>query len=180
MATINMSSTLAKAKSYMGSSEGQSKVNSTVQKIMLGNVKLQSGGTVHTPEDAAAKFIDVLLRSIESSGLSPNAISAVSGLDYTPATRIGENTWLVGVYFTGDLSRPSLQEDKYGSIENIVKLLNNGVDHTMRPVHGIWHGNEVWSRTTIPGAHFVEQAVTDFMGNYASEYNVTNISIESF
>ena len=180
MATINMSSILAKAKSYMGSSEGQSKVNSSVQRVMLGNVKLQVGGTVHTPEDAAAKFIDVLLRSIESSGLSPNAISAVSGLDYTPTTCIGENTWLVGVYFTGDLSRPSLQEDKYGSIKNIVALLNNGVDHTMRPVHGVWHGNETWSRTTIPGAHFVEQAVTDFIGNYASEYNVTNISIESF
>ena len=42
---------------------------------------------------------------------------------------------------------------------------------------GIWHGQETWSRTVIPGAHFVDDAVSSFMGNYASEYNVIDISI---
>lgn len=56
-------------------------------------------------------------------------------------------------------------------------LLNNGVDHEMNRVHGIWHGQETWSRTVIPGAHFVDDAVSSFMGNYASEYNVIDISI---
>lgn len=163
----------------MNSSAGQAKTNEIVQKALLGNIRLQSGGSVHTPEEAASKFIEVLRHSIESSGLSEGAISAVSDIEHGSAHRIGDgNTYIIGVYFVGDLSRPSLDEAKYGGINDIVDLFNYGVDHKMRPVQGLWHGEEIWSRTVIPGTHFIEQAITDFMGNYASEYNVTDISIE--
>lgn len=179
MASINMASILAKAKSHMGSSSGKQKVNSVVTNVMLGNLRLQSGGGGnHTPEEAAAKFIEVLQNEINSSGLSPGAAAAISNLGHTSASCVGENLYTVGVYFAGDLSRPSLDEAQYGSISNLAALFNNGVDHTMRPVHGIWHGNEVWSRTTIPGVHFIDSAVHSFMGNYASEYNVIDISVD--
>lgn len=178
MASINMDSILAKAKAHMGSSAGQSKVNTVVSKVMLGNIRLQSGGTAHTPEEAASKFIEVLRGSINSAGLSECAIGAVSNIEHGSAHSIGNNTYIIGVYFVGDMTRPSLDEAKYGGINDIVALFNNGVDHTMRPVHGLWHGRETWSRTVIPGTHFIEQAVADFMGNYASEYNVINISVE--
>lgn len=178
MASINMDSILAKAKAHMGSSAGQSKVNTVVNKVMLGNIRLQSGGTAHTPEEAASKFIEVLRNSINSAGLSEGAIGAVSNIEHGSAHSIGNNTYIIGVYFVGDMTRPSLDEAKYGGINDIVALFNNGVDHTMRPVHGLWHGRETWSRTVIPGTHFIEQAVADFMGNYASEYNVINISVE--
>lgn len=178
MASINMDSILAKAKAHMGSSAGQSKVNTVVSKVMLGNIRLQSGGTAHTPEEAASKFIEVLRSSINSAGLSEGAIGAVSNIEHGSAHSIGNNTYIIGVYFVGDMTRPSLDEAKYGGINDIVALFNNGVNHTMRPVHGLWHGRETWSRTVIPGTHFIEQAVADFMGNYASEYNVINISVE--
>lgn len=178
MASINMDAILAKAKAHTSSSSGQAKVNSTVDKVVLGNIRLQSSGTTHTPEEAASKFIEVLRKSIISAGLSTGAIDAISDIDHGSAHRIGANTYVIGVYFSGDMSRPSLDEEKYGGITDLVALFNNGVDHTMRPVHGTWHGQEIWSRTVIPGTHFIEQAVTDFMGNYASEYNVTNISVE--
>ncbi len=178
MASINMDSILAKAKAHMGSSAGQSKVNTVVSKVMLGNIRLQSGGTAHTPEEAASKFIEVLRGSINSAGLSEGAIGAVSNIEHGSAHSIGNNTYIIGVYFVGDMTRPSLDESNYGGINDIVALFNNGVDHTMRPVHGLWHGRETWSRTVIPGTHFIEQAVADFMGNYASEYNVINISVE--
>lgn len=110
--------------------------------------------------------------------MSEGAIDAVSNIEHGSAHSVGHNTYIIGVYFVGDMTRPSLDEAKYGGINDIVALFNNGVDHTMRPVHGLWHGKETWSRTVIPGTHFIEQAVTDFMGNYASEYNVTNISVE--
>lgn len=177
MASINMDSILAKAKAHMESA-GQSKVNTVVSKVMLGNIRLQSGGTAHTPEEAASKFIEVLRNSINSAGLSEGAIGAVSNIEHGSAHSIGNNTYIIGVYFVGDMTRPSLDEAKYGGINDIVALFNNGVDHTMRPVHGLWHGMETWSRTVIPGTHFIEQAVADFMGNYASEYNVINISVE--
>ena len=178
MASINMGSILAKAKASMESNTGQSKVNGVVNKAMLGNIRLQSGGNIHTPEEAAAKFIEVLRNSIEGTGLSEGAIEAISNIEHGSAHSIGHNTYIIGVYFVGDMTRPSLDEAKYGGINDIVALFNNGVDHIMRPVHGMWHGEETWSRTVIPGASFIEQAITDFMGNYSSEYNVTNISVE--
>lgn len=178
MASINMKSILAKAQSHMESKVGQSKVDNVISKVMLGNIRLQSGGTTHTPEEAASKFIEVLQSSINSAGLSEGAIKAISNIEYGSARNIGHSTYIIGVYFVGDMTRPSLDEATYGGINDIVALFNNGVDHTMHPVHGMWHGKETWSRTVIPGTHFIEQAVTDFMGNYASEYNVTNISVE--
>lgn len=177
MASINMKSILSKAKTYIGSTVGRNKVDGVVNKVMLGNIRLQSAGVIHTPEEAASKFIEVLKDSIKNAGLSPNAIEAVSNIEQTSAYRTGYNSYVIQVYFVGDMSRPSLDEAKYGRINDIVALFNNGVDHTMKQVHGVWHGEEAWSRTTIPGTNFIEQAVTDFMGNYASEYNVTNISV---
>lgn len=180
MASINMASILAKANSFMGTSEGQTRKNTTVNKAILGQINLKSGfgGSAHTPEEAASKFIEVLFASINSSGLSSGAIDAISNIECGDATNIGGNLYTIKVYFAGDLSRPSLNEEKYGSINDIVALFNNGVDHVMRPVHGTWHGKETWSRTVIPGTHFIENAVNTFMSSYASEYNVINISVE--
>lgn len=180
MAAINMQSILAKAQACMNTSKKQKEVRELINKVMLGQVTLQTSGTGnHTPEDAAAKFIEVLHAEMNSAGLSPGAVEAIYDLNYTTGTRIGNtNQYLIRVYFTGDLSRPSLQESKYGSINDLAELFNYGVDHKMHPVHGVWHGKETWSRTVIPGTHFMEQAITDFMSNYGSEYNVTNISIE--
>lgn len=183
MASINMDAILAKAKAHMGSKDGKNKVNTVVNKLMLGNIRLQSGETTHSPEEAATKFIEVLRRSIESSGLSTGAIEAVSNIEHGSAHQLGDsNTYIVSIYFTGDLSRPSLDTDRYPKgVRDIVNIFNYGAPkdgHKMHPVYGEWHGTETWSRTVIPGAHFIEQAVTDFMGNYASEYNVINISVE--
>lgn len=179
MASINMASILAKAQACMGTSKKKTEVSNLVNGVMLGNIRLQSGkGGTHTPEEAAAKFIEVLQNEINSSGLSAGAAAAISNLSHTSAQSIGNNTYVIGVYFAGDLSRPSLDEAHYGSISNLAALFNNGVGHTMRPVHGIWHGQETWSRTTIPGAHFIDSAVSSFMGNYAYDYNVLDISVD--
>ena len=163
MASINMGSILAKAQAHMGSGAGQAKVNSTVAKVMLGTITLKSGGKTHTPEEAAEKFSE--------------AAAAISELSHSPAVPAGANVYTIEIFFTGNLSRPSLVPGKYGGISNLAALLNNGVDHEMNRVHGIWHGQETWSRTVIPGAHFVDDAVSSFMGSYASEYNVIDISV---
>lgn len=177
MSYIDIDSVLSKVKKYIGSSEGIKRSNDVVKRVMLGQIKLSSGQSIHTPEEAADKFISVLRQAIISSGLSANAITAVSDIDHTNAYSFGNNKYAIFVYFSGDMYRPSLNEAKYGGVDDIVMLLNDGVDHRMRPVKGTWHEQEIWSRTVIPGAHFIEQAVSDFMGNYATEYNVSNISI---
>lgn len=177
MASINMDSILSKANTYLGSSSGMEKRNVCAQKALLGSISLKSGSVKHTPEEAASKFIEVLKDSIDTSGLSPNAISAISSIDYGDVTIHG-NVGTVKIYFVGDMSRPSLAPNSYpGGISDIVALFNNGVDHTMRAVHGTWHGKETWSRTVIPGTHFIEQAVNTFMGVYATEYSVISIDV---
>lgn len=180
MASINMDSIIAKAKSCMSTSKKKAEVQNAIDNVLVGKMKIKTGGgsIVHTAEDAAIKFEEVLLKSINSSGLSANAISAISNIDHTSPKRIGSNMYIIDIYFEGDLSRPSLDPSHYDDIHNIAALFNKGVDHTMRPVRGEWHGVETWSRTRIPGTHFIENAVSDFMGNYASEYNVLDISID--
>ena len=177
MAAINMDSILAKAEAHMGGKAGQAKVNNMVTKVMLGSITLKSGDKTHTPEEAAEKFIEVLKNSISSSGISSDAADAISELSHSSAVHMGGNIYTIEVFFTGDLSRPSLDPGKYEDINNLAALLNNGVDHTMRPVYGMWHDHETWSKTVIKGAHFVDDAVSSFMGNYASEYNVIDISV---
>lgn len=167
----------------MNTNEKRSQIRGIVDKVMLGRIKLKSSKSIHSPEDAASKFIEVLRNEISSSGLSAEAASAISNLDYGSAYKTGDNTYQIYVYFTGDLSRPSLDSNRYPSgIDDIAEMFNYGAPkdgHKMHPVYGEWHGKETWSKTVIPGAHFMEQAVRDFIGNYATEYNVVDITIKN-
>lgn len=130
-------------------------------------------------EQAGAIFEDVLHRAINESSLSEDAINALSNIKRTPVYYMGNNKFSITIYFDGDLSRPSLQEKQYGRIDNIVALLNNGVDHVMKPVYGYWENKDKWvpSKTHIEGANFVEKAVEDFNSKYSSKYRVIGIEI---
>lgn len=164
---INEASIKSKLARWAVSKEAKERI------AKAGKIKLSVGGKgVHTPEEAADKFISVLRSTIISSGLSANASAAISEIDHGSPVSVGDSKYTITVYFSGDLSRPSLHE---GGIDDIVLLLNNGVDHEMKPVYGYWHAERIRSKTVISGAHFIEQAVSDFMGNYASEYGVTSI-----
>lgn len=174
MAGINWSSILGKAQAHINKPETQKEIRKKMDAVMLG-IAPNPGGC-HTPEEAADKFIEVLGKTIDSSGLSPEAVEAVKHLNYTKPYKLNDGTYLVTVYFDVDMSRPSLSA-KYDGINDIAELLNDGVDHTMNRVWGEWHGRHIGSRTTIPGAHFMEQAIIDFMGNYASEYNVIDLKL---
>lgn len=178
MASIDMTSILAKARACMEKEETKKEVRKVVDDVMRGEAMIRASGDVHTIDDIASKFIEVLRWEIENSGLSPNAINSISDIGYSYSAISDSNDYLICVFFTKDLSRPSLMESKYGSINDLAELFNDGVDHKMRAVHGTWHGDEVWSRTVIPGTHFMEQAITDFMGNYGYEYNVKNIELK--
>ena len=173
----NMDSILAKAKQFMGSSEAKTRKDKIVSEVMTGKRKLENGGAVHTPEEAAAKFMDVLRQEIANSGVSDNVAAAISSLASTGATECGDGTYTIGVYFASNLSRPSLVPERYGGISDLATLYNEGAG-PMNQVWGYWHGNFVGSKTVIPGAGFMEAAVATFMGSYADEYNVTGITID--
>lgn len=173
-----------KSAEQLGTCKSQAR-KAVSAKVSAGNAFIGGGGSgssAKNPSLAAGKFISVLKDAISSSGLSNLAIEAVSNINHTEPIQIGDSTrYIITVYFSGDLGRPSLNPQKYGGIDNIVLLLNEGVGHTMESVYGYWpsQGRNTWSKTTINGAHFIQQAITDFMGNYASEYNVVDITFNT-
>lgn len=177
MSSFNMDSILAKAEKCMNSKEKRIGIEKLVDNKAMSDKLNLSDGTFHTPTEAAVKFISVLQYEINSCGLSDGAISAINNIIYTKPRKISTNTYEITVLFAGDLSRPSLQEAKYGRIKDLAELFNDGVDHDMFSVFGEWHGKQVWSRTVIPGTFFMENAIDIFMGNYGNDYHVKNIRL---
>lgn len=176
---LDMGSVLAKAQAAITSGAAKSRYKATVKNIVTNGAKLSSGETVHAPDEAAEKFIEVMQKNINSSGLSAGAQSAISSLAYTVSGSADDGEFQIGVYFNGNLSRPSLSP-KYGGISDLAELFDQGVDHTMNPVYGYWNGQWVRSRTTIPGAHFMDAGAGEFMGSYADEYHVRRLTINRY
>lgn len=175
--SLNMDSILSKAKAAIQpGGQAYDRYQTTVKKIKLGTIKLQSGAIVHTPEEAAAKFMEVLRHSIESSGISANAQNAISDLSYTSPTEMSDGTYFINVYFSGDLSRPSLYPEKYGGLNDLAEMLNDGM-HAKDYVYGTWHGERIRSKTVFPGTGFMNQAVEDFKRNYGTEYGVISCTL---
>lgn len=103
----------------------------------------------------------------------------------------------IPLYFAGDLHRDSLENDLgYGGINNIVALFNNGYTASNH-VYGWWNGhtstgesvtrsnggdNFAWVRSKIerPALRFIQQAISDFNGNYGAEYDVTAVAAEIY
>lgn len=171
---VNMDSIIGKAKTYMNG-DGKNKINNAVASAMAKGGTL-GGKSVHTPEEAAAKMLEVLKNAINSHGLSAGVVDAISNWDISATTSAGNGLYYISLNFAGNPQRPSLAPDKYPyGAYNIIGLYNDGVDHTMRPVHGMWHGQMVSSRTNIPAANFINEAVNTFMSQYANEYNVVNV-----
>lgn len=185
MAGINWDSILAKANASLKTPQNVKKIEGIIDLIIAtGKIPVGSGGagvgggSFHPPDDVVNKFIDVLKQTISSSGLSQNAITAISNFEHSAPSGIGGGKYTIRVYFSGDLSRESLSPQKYPEgIKDLAELLNDGVDHTMKQVWGTWHGEHYGSRTVIPGAHFMEEAVNTFMSSYAKEYGVIDITI---
>lgn len=164
--SVNRPSIRAKLRAALSTPAGK-------KKIMEAGVNTKG---LKTPEAAAEKFLEILQKTIRSSGLSSGVMDAVSDWKTSGVTYLGDGHYMTGVTFAGEEFRFSLDVQRYGGIENIVALYDQGVNHTMRPVRGEWHGKETWSRTVIPGAHFIDSAITEFMTSYASKYNVTGIT----
>lgn len=179
MASIDWKVVDDKINAYLYSYEGEEEIAKIVDKVMLGQLsfKKNTDGSSHTIQEAADKFIQVLVSDIYNSGLSDYAIDVITqNIDFAEPFKRGDNTYSIMVYWLDDMSRPSL-DPRQGELYDLVSLLNYGVGHEMNRVYGEWHGKKIGSKTTIIGAHFIEQAIEDFLGNYGTEYGVDNITV---
>ena len=198
MPSINFDNILRKAKAHMNSSHMQKQLQTKIDKYMLGQVSISMakstmGGHPPLPPDfAAAKFIEVLRNEIAShaaseggggfsnGSLGSTAVAALQALKHGEPYSVGNGQYKIQVWFENDLSRESLAPDKYDGVENIAALLNSGYT-AGHAVYGIWKGHGDERRASLverDGAHFIEQAIRDFMGNYASEYGVIDIEVD--
>lgn len=181
-----MQSILKKAQVAMNTQAKKREVSQLVDRIMLGGftVSTSQTGSIHTPEEAADKFISVLRQEILSHAgtnaadgdLGATAIEALSELDFTAPKNIGGNKYQIAIYFKNDLGRESLAPSSFpDGIQNIAALLNTGYSagHVVR---GVWHGEDALSLRQRSGTNFIDNAIRDFMGNYAIDYGVIDIT----
>lgn len=185
-----MNSVLSKAKKYITSNEGQKKIEQKIDDmVMRGGSGMASGGgqaiTITGARDAAEKFIEVLQNEIKSLGvdggyssgkLGGSAISSLIQLKHGMPRKIGKREYQIEVWFTDDLHRDSLVPDRYNGVDNIAALLNKGYS-AADTVYGTWHGNKIASLPKRDGAHFIENAIHNYMVSYANEYGVINIDV---
>lgn len=178
MSYINTQSILAKAKACMTSDGWQKKIEQKVDSVIAGGgYKDTINGRKVTAAGmsmAAAKFIEVLQNEINGSNIG---ISGAISLEHSSPYKVGKNKYQVEIWFSNNLHRDSLLPSKYSGVDNIVALFNNGYS-AGNTVYGIWHGKEIASLKERTGIHFIDSAVRNYMGNYASEYGIIDIKVD--
>lgn len=197
MASIDFVRILDKANKYTKTERFKREKDKLVSSALLGRITLGAGSglqnNIENATSAADKFISVLrneisthVGSLYSKGqFSELALDVLDDIVHGAPYSDGERVY-IDIMFTDKRHRESLDPASYSEgIDNIIALLNNGYKAN-GAVFGDWTDHEgiehedQWSVHTRGGAHFVEQAVMDFMGNYATDYNVIDITAEEY
>lgn len=192
MSGVKLSSIQNILKDYENSDKGKKHIQSIVKAYQdKGISTTRGGGRILTDEDmyeAAAKFIHVLNLTADEYDLPDSIKKHFRTMGYSKIHKLADGTEVIWIYFTDDLSRQSLYSDGYDGVENIVALFNKGYE-AKNFVYGDWDGHSptgearvdnrsiessayIRSRIKREGLHFMQQAVSDFNGNYGSDYNV--------
>lgn len=193
MSIINWDSIENKVDRYLKSSRMKRQINEAIDDYMLGKVGIVFNGSRPLPPSLAAdKFIQVLCYEIEScninrvgggyenGGLGNTAVEALQRLSHSDPIPLGDGRYNIYIWFDDDLKRESLVPEIYEGVDNIAALLNSGYS-AGNTVYGVWKGHgtdKIASLQERSGAHFIEQAIRDFMGNYASDYGVIEIKVD--
>lgn len=189
MASCNWDSVLKKAQAAAKTESVQKKIEGAIDNHILNGKKLNAKNTVKPIRDAAMKFAEVLSKEVHScagsvpaSGqLGRTAISALSSMNISPPEKTAKYRYQIGVSFSGDMSRDSLDPSYFPEgIDNIAALLNNGYS-AKSTVYGVWLNHSPWnikSLTNRTGAHFIDNAVQSFKTGDAPKYGITDIIID--
>jgi hypothetical protein len=190
---------MAKVKAYSESSEGKKRMEECVDTYRALGIKKTAAGTkVLTEEDmslAVCRLMDCIITAAEEHDVPESVLRHLRDYSDSDICRLsgssgGKYGAMIFIYFGYGRSRKSLYEEKYEGVDDIVRLFNNGY-HAKKYVYGWWDGHSptgapeygrevegsVWirSKKDREGAHFIEEGIHDFEGNYASLYNVWEV-----
>lgn len=176
MPVINMDSILDKVYAWERSDKGQKKIQGTVNKYVRNNVsRTKAGSRVVTQRDmldAARKLVQTIKDTAHGCDLPASVLAHFDSLSIGKLHRQADDSYIIEINFTDDLTRESLQPEKYGGVRNIIAIFNNGYPSDMgrseaiSHVAGYWHGKETVALEFRPGLYFLQTAVNDFNLNY--------------
>lgn len=177
-----MSSIQAKAEAYLKTKDGKMKVKRAINDA----IKKNSFNGAYAPKEVGNLFALTLVQEILSlavpsgsdvsgGSLGPSALEALTEINVSEPVECGDGLYSVEISFAGDLSRQSMSPKKYGGIDNIAALLNNGYSAS-KSVHGVWHGEDKWSLVERNGANFIGSTVAHFSRN-KDKYNIKDIIV---
>ena len=176
MPVINMDSILDKVYAWERSDKGQKKIQGTVNKYVRNNVsKTKAGSRVVTQRDmldAARKLVQTIKDTAHGCDLPTSVLAHFDSLSIGKLQSQADDSYTIEINFTDDLTRESLQPEKYGGVRNIIAIFNNGYpadrsrSEAISHVAGYWHGKETVALEFRPGLYFLQDAVNDFNMNY--------------
>ena len=176
MPVINMDSILDKVYAWERSDRGQKKIQGTVNKYVRNNVsRTKAGSRVVTQRDmldAARKLVQTIKDTAHGCDLPTSVLAHFDSLSIGKLQRQADDSYTIEINFTDDLTRESLQPEKYGGVRNIIAIFNNGYpadrsrSEAISHVAGYWHGKETVALEFRPGLYFLQDAVNDFNMNY--------------
>ena len=176
MPVINMDSILDKVYAWERSDKGQKKIQGTVNKYVRNNVsRTKAGSRVVTQRDmldAARKLVQTIKDTAHGCDLPTSVLAHFDSLSIGKLQRQADDSYTIEINFTDDLTRESLQPEKYGGVRNIIAIFNNGYpadrsrSAAISHVAGYWHGKETVALEFRPGLYFLQDAVNDFNMNY--------------
>ena len=176
MPVINMDSILDKVYAWERSDKGQKKIQGTVNKYVRNNVsRTKAGSRVVTQRDmldAARKLVQTIKDTAHGCDLPTSVLTHFDSLSIGKLQRQADDSYTIEINFTDDLTRESLQPEKYGGVRNIIAIFNNGYpadrsrSEAISHVAGYWHGKETVALEFRPGLYFLQDAVNDFNMNY--------------
>lgn len=188
---------------YLSSNKGKEKVAQRLREYAVKGVTKTKGGSSIFSEKLMKQAVEdlkalIVLNYLEadatgSSG-SSTVFTHVSHMVSDAPVVVGDH-YEVGLFFSGDLSRPSLDSDTYGGIGNIVALINNGYT-AQNTVYGWWDGHSrqegsdlshgivegsVWipSRRSRAATYFIQNAVNEFNAKYAA-YGISAVPADIY
>lgn len=182
MASINLGSILAKVDDWKESDKGRKRMKKTLDNYVRNNVgKTQAGSPVLTRK-AMIDYGNKLIQAIQNTALScdlPDSVAAhFSSLKRGKTIILPDGSYVMEISFTDDLTRESLEPQRYGGVRNIVAIFNNGYpadagrSEAISNVYGWWHGNYIHALGARQGLHFMQTAVDDFNQTYGSQFGI--------